>query len=128
MDIRLSKYNYPFSEPAELNVHYISLDHQLLIKLGIFDAHVQVFRSLPVSRTLEIFDPLSGTTHVHDMNGAGFFAPLILLLLLLAFTLICNLLINFVSHTLKLLSHVCLCVLVVIHVDHGGVYATSRDD
>ena len=75
MDIRLSKYNYPFSEPAELNVHYISLDHQLLIKLGIFDAHVQVFRSLPVSRTLEIFDPLSGTTHVHDMNGAGFFRP-----------------------------------------------------
>lgn len=85
MEIRLSKYNSPFSEPCTPEVHYISLDDQRDIRLGAFNAHVIAYRSqfvMPLSfstrtfRTddfIEVFDPLSGTTRIHDLSDATFF-------------------------------------------------------
>lgn len=75
MEIRLSRYNQPFVEPSCNDVHYISLDDQRDIRAGALDSHVRIFQTLPVTRTLEIFDPLTGSTFVHDMSGAGFFRP-----------------------------------------------------
>lgn len=46
MEVRLSKYNAPFRDSPEVGVHYISLDHQADMRLGRFDAHVRLFRSL----------------------------------------------------------------------------------
>jgi hypothetical protein len=87
MEIRLSKYNSPFSEPSTADVHYISLDDQRDIRAGAFDAHVREYRaqfSMPLSfstrtfRTdnfIEIYDPLTGATRLHDLSGTSFFAP-----------------------------------------------------
>lgn len=87
MEIRLSRYNLPFSEPSSAEVHYLSLDDQFRIRLGLLDAHVELFKSLNVpplslsfrkfraESTLDIFDPLSGVTHTHDLTDTGFFIP-----------------------------------------------------
>jgi len=87
MEIRLSKYNLPFSECSTPDVHYISLDDQRDIRAGHFDSHVHAFRSRisiplrPIFRTLstndafEVFDPLTGATRVHDLTGASLFTP-----------------------------------------------------
>lgn len=85
MEIRLSRYNSPFSEPSTPDIHYISLDDQRDMRLGAFDAHVGIYlsrlfdRPLSVStrtfRTdnfLQVFDPLSGTTRIHDLSDATF--------------------------------------------------------
>lgn len=75
MEIRFSNYNSPFVESSSLDVHYISKDDQCLMRLGLFDAHCQLYRSIPVPRTIEFFDALSGTNHVHELTGIGFFRP-----------------------------------------------------
>lgn len=86
MQILFSKYNLPFCEPSTPEVHYISLDDQRAIRAGQFDSHVQQYRSTisrPVfftTRTFrtndafEVFDPLTGSTRVHDLSGASFFS------------------------------------------------------
>jgi hypothetical protein len=73
--ILFSKYNLPFCEPSSVDVHYISLDDQRAIRSGEFDSHVHAFRAQPVTRILEIVDPLTGSTFTHDMSGSGFFRP-----------------------------------------------------
>lgn len=87
MQILFSKYNLPFCEPSTADVHYISLDDQRDIRAGAFDAHVRDYRSqfsMPLSfstRTfridnfIEIYDPLTGATRLHDLSGASFFTP-----------------------------------------------------
>jgi hypothetical protein len=75
MEIRFSRYNQPFTEPSSADVHYISLDDQRAIRSGEFDSHVHAFRAQPLTRILEIFDPLTGATFSHDMSVAGFFRP-----------------------------------------------------
>ena len=61
MIIKLSKYNAPFSEPSSPDVHYISLDDQRLMSLGLFTSHVDFYREF-VPATFEAFD------HIHDVN------------------------------------------------------------
>lgn len=75
MEIRLSRYNQPFTEPSTPDVHYISLDDQRDMRAGFFDAHIHAFNALPKTRVLELVDPLTGATFTHDMSGAGFFRP-----------------------------------------------------
>lgn len=75
MQILFGKYNLPFCEASTPDVHYISLDDQRDIRAGVLDAHVRAFLAIPVTRTLEIIDPLTGATFIHDMSGAGFFRP-----------------------------------------------------
>jgi hypothetical protein len=84
MQIRFSKYNSPFSEPSTQDIHYISLDDQRDLKSGYFAAHVHLYFArfvIPPSRTfrtfrtddlIEVFDPLSGATRVHDLSGSTF--------------------------------------------------------
>ena len=82
MQILFSKYNLPFCEASTPEAHYISLDDQRDIRAGVFDAHVRAFAAqlpsprLSLSRRtfraddfLEVFDPLTGITVVHDMRG-----------------------------------------------------------
>jgi hypothetical protein len=87
MEIRLSRYNQPFTEPSTHDVHYISLDDQRAIRAGDFSAHVHAFRSSFVMRlslsfrtfrtndAFEVFNPLTGVTLVHDLSGTSFFTP-----------------------------------------------------
>ena len=87
MEIRLSIYNQPFTEPSSADVHYISLDDQRAIRAGEFDAHVHAFRSritvfpsrpfrsVSTNSAFEVFDPLTGSTHIFDLTGASLFTP-----------------------------------------------------
>jgi hypothetical protein len=87
VEIRFSRYNQPFTEPSTADVHYISLDDQHAIRAGLFDAHVQLFRSrcfvrpsrsfrsFSTNSAFEIFNPLTGSTHVYDLTGLTPFAP-----------------------------------------------------
>ncbi len=87
MEIRLSRYNQPFTEPSSPDVHYISLDDQRDIRAGAFDSHVRLFRSqitvipsrpfrsVSSNSAFEVFDPLTGSTHVFDLTGASLFTP-----------------------------------------------------
>jgi hypothetical protein len=68
MEIRLSQYRAPFSETPEPGVHYISLDDQADMKLGKFDAHVRLFNSLPIVRTIEAHNVLTNEHHVFELN------------------------------------------------------------
>ncbi len=84
MQILFSRYNEPFTELSSSDVHYISLDDQRDFKAGYMAAHVHLYFArfvIPPSRTfrtfrtddvLEVFDPLSGTTRIHNMSGATF--------------------------------------------------------
>ena len=85
MEIRLSRYNSPFSEPSTLDIHYISLDDQRYMRLGAFDAHVGIYLSRLFDRPLSVyprtfsaahffnvFDPLSGATRIHDLSDSTF--------------------------------------------------------
>ncbi|HEX8376758.1 MAG TPA: hypothetical protein VF602_02995 [Pedobacter sp.] len=75
MQIRFSRYNAPFTEPSDENVHYISLDDQLAMRAGRFDAHVTAYRSLPKTRVVEAYDSLTGTTHVFDLGNTFYIPP-----------------------------------------------------
>lgn len=87
MQILFSKYNLPFCEPSSPEVHYISLDDQRAIRAGEFDAHVHAFRSritvipsrpfrsVSTNSAFEVFDPLTGSTHIFDLTGASLFTP-----------------------------------------------------
>jgi len=85
MEIRFSKYNEPFTEQSGPNVHYISLDDQRDMHLGAFDAHVRAYlyrqfdrplsfstRTFRIDNSIEVYDPISGTTRIHDLTGANF--------------------------------------------------------
>lgn len=86
MEIRFSRYNSFFTDPWSLdpNVHCISIDDQLDIRAGRFDAHVRLFYSLapnvyinrsPYSRSarqIDVYDPLTDTTHHHEVNPGDF--------------------------------------------------------
>lgn len=87
MEIRLSRYNQPFTEPSSQDVHYISLDDQRAIRAGEFNAHVHAFRSqisvipsrpfrtVSNNSAFEVFNPLTGITHIFDLTGASLFTP-----------------------------------------------------
>jgi hypothetical protein len=86
MEIRLSQYNAPFRDCPNPNIHYISLDDQLLMRLGMFDAHVWLYYKLfwdsiswasPYPRStrlieMDVYDPLTETTHHHEVNPRDF--------------------------------------------------------
>jgi hypothetical protein len=135
MEIRLSRYNLPFTEPSTHEVHYISLDDQRAIRAGQFDAHVHQYlstisrpvffttRTFRTNDVFEVFDPLTGSTRVHDLSGASFFPALLNLLLLL----ILKLLSSFVSAAFVLHPTLPAAPAAIANV-RGGVYVTSRDD
>lgn len=65
MEIRLSKYNAPFSEPSSDLVHYISLDDQRLMARGMYCAHVDCYLQ-NVPSTFEAFDSIHGVKYVFE--------------------------------------------------------------
>lgn len=77
MEIRLSRYNEPFCELSSDSVHYISLDCQRDMRLGVFDAHVRAFMSLPRTNVIEVHDHLSGSTEYHDLSNTRYFPPFV---------------------------------------------------
>ncbi len=70
MIIKLSRYRAPFTEPHQDGVHFISLDDQADMSRGIYDAHIRLYRSLPQTRTIDVFDPLSNRHYVLDVKPA----------------------------------------------------------
>lgn len=88
MEIRNSQYNAPFLDSADPDIHYISLEDQLMERLGLHISHVQLYYKMCWSsiswsspyrrstRTIEIFDPLLNTTSFHEVNPGDFsFSP-----------------------------------------------------
>lgn len=84
MEIRLSQYNAPFGDFPNPDIHYISLEDQRLAQLGFYYSHVWLYYrlfweslSLPTpyrrsTRQIEIYDPLSNTTSIHEINSTDF--------------------------------------------------------
>jgi hypothetical protein len=72
MEIRFSKFNSPFSEPSEPNVHYISLNDQFDMKAGRFDAHVRLYNSLPSFRTIDVHNSLTGEHLTFEIKESVF--------------------------------------------------------
>lgn len=75
MEIRLSRYNRPFVEPSSSEIHYISLDDQRDMKIGLYSAHVREFYLLPRVNLFEVYDPITRATYKHDLNNLGFHRP-----------------------------------------------------
>lgn len=75
MLIKYSRYSAPFTEKPVSGVHFISLDDQRDMALGFYDAHVRLYQSIPRSRCLEVYDPLTGSIRFYEMSGPGFFRP-----------------------------------------------------
>lgn len=75
MEIRLSRYNLPFVEYPIPGVYFIPKDFQRQMALGLYDAHVSLFRSLPKSNLFEVYNPLTGENHVFDLDNDHYFPP-----------------------------------------------------
>lgn len=75
MEIRFSRYNLPFCEPSSAEIHYISLDDQCDMRAGRYNAHVAAYRAANQSRLVEVFNPLTGVTAIHELSGQAYFRP-----------------------------------------------------
>lgn len=75
MEIRFSRYNLPFCELPEPGVHYIPMDDQRDMRAGRYNAHVRAYRTATRSHVIEVFDPLSGSTVIHDLASQTYYAP-----------------------------------------------------
>ena len=71
MIIMLSKYNAPFCEPALPGVHYISLDDQRLMALGLYTSHVDLYLENAVF-TFEAYDAIHNVAYVFESSKVPF--------------------------------------------------------
>lgn len=71
MLIKFSKYNAPFSEQSTSEVHFISLDDQRLMNLGLFTAHVDCYLQNFVP-TFEAFDAIHNVNYVFESSRLPF--------------------------------------------------------
>jgi|GEM_PF-5963974 len=69
--IKFSKYNSPFCEPSTCDVHYISLDDQRLMRLGLFTAHVDCYLQNSVC-TFEAFDAIHNVNYIFESSKLPF--------------------------------------------------------
>lgn len=77
MEIRMSRYNLPFVEYPIPDVHFIARDFQRQMALGLYDAHVSLFRALPRSNLFEVYNPLTDETHIFDLDNTHYMAPMV---------------------------------------------------
>ncbi|HMW72351.1 MAG TPA: hypothetical protein PKD17_11045 [Cellvibrionaceae bacterium] len=75
MEIRLSRYNLPFVEYPIPGVYFIPKDFQRQMAMGLYDAHISLFRSLPKSNLFEVYNPLTDESHIFDLDNDHYLAP-----------------------------------------------------